>query len=458
MNSPFASLPRTQVFIDAGASTGPLEMWRHTLGHGGINTLPLPARVVEGARKLQPRLIRIFLQECFAFYPAQGRFDWSLLDPYMDSFARTGAQLVVAITFKPPVLYPKVDETIWQPNDVRAWQQVVFELVKRYSVDRQLVTYWEIGNETDIGEMGGCPYLLQDPDDYLTYYRLTTQAILDAFPAAKIGGPAAAGVGNEPLPGLIERCRQTGTQLDFVSWHLYSDDSRRHVAGIEKVKAALQGFPGKRPEMLVTEWNNSFPPVSLEELAFEPRRAANLAVSLLAMREAGLDWSFHYHLWDQVFYPEPFQPFFSPQGLHGMEVHWNEIPHRFGLFGVGEEVRPQYFVYWMLSRLGEEEIAAQTDESDLRVVAGRRDGEVGVFLVNFNPQTARDLVITAQFANLTPGNKILTTYRIDDRCRWSNEQIEMIPVERRAVTTGSEFRCQVYAPADSVLLLTLQND
>jgi hypothetical protein len=450
------TLPRIPVHLDAGASVGPLETWRHTLGHGGINTTPLPAKVVEGARKLHPRLIRIFLQECFAFYPAHGRFDWSRLDPYMESFARTGAQLVAAITFKPPVLFPQVDQTIWQPNDAGEWQNVVAELVRRYSVERPIVTYWEIGNETDIGEHGGCPYLIQNPDDYLAYYRMTIQAILDVFPTAKVGGPAAAGVSNEPLPGLIERCRQTGTQLDFVSWHLYSDNYHGHVTGVEKVKTALQDFPGKRPEMLVTEWNNSFPPVSLEEITYEPRRAANLATSLLAMRDAGLDWSFHYHLWDQVFYPEDFRAFFSPRGLAGMAEHWNDIPHRMGLFGVGEEVRPQYFVYWMLNCLGEEQIAAHTEEPDLRVLAGHRDGGVAAMLVNFNLQSARDLVATVHFANLTPGSKTLTTYRIDAQRRWSDETQEMLPVERREVYTAEAFRCQVYCPADSVLLLTLK--
>ena len=46
------------VRIDAASSTQPLELWRHTLGHGGINSLPLPDPVVEGTAKLRPRLTR----------------------------------------------------------------------------------------------------------------------------------------------------------------------------------------------------------------------------------------------------------------------------------------------------------------------------------------------------------------------------------------------------------------
>src|SRR5437763_3837506 len=113
-----SSLPQSAVTIDAGQTQGPLELWRHTFGHGGINPHPFPERVIEGVRRLQPRLIRLFLQEFFHIYPEHGRFDWSRLDPYMDAAALTGAKVVAAITFKPPVLFPAVDHARWQPADV----------------------------------------------------------------------------------------------------------------------------------------------------------------------------------------------------------------------------------------------------------------------------------------------------------------------------------------------------
>src|SRR5438128_935574 len=118
------SLPQANIAIDAGARLGPLEWWRHSLGHGGINPLPLPERVVQGVSQLKPRLLRIFLQEFFAIYPARGRFDWTRLDPYMEALARTGAKVVAAITIKPPVLFPQVDHAIWEPGSVEEWQRV----------------------------------------------------------------------------------------------------------------------------------------------------------------------------------------------------------------------------------------------------------------------------------------------------------------------------------------------
>ena len=470
---------QTDVFVETQERLGALEWWRHALSHGGINTLPLPERVVEGLAKLKPRLIRIFLQEHFNIYPERGRFDWSLLDPFMAALVGTGAKVVAAITIKPKVLYPKVDHSIWRPTDWSEWQHVVREMVKRYSVDKQIVSHWEVGNETDIGENGGSPYLIPDPRKYLEYYTNTIKAVLDAWPAAKVGGPAACWVDNEPLPGLVKLCRETKTQLDFISWHLYSDDASRHALGVEKGKELLRDWPGTRPEMFVTEWSKSFDKLSYEDLAFDPRRAAIIAACALAMTEAGVDWSFYYHVWDQTFYSEPFKPFFSEAGIHMMETHWNKVPHRFGFFGVGEEVRPHYFVYQMLSRLGDQRISAKVEGDGLRVLAAQGEKHVGVMAVNLvdarrpedraptegasalkyrgNGDNSGGRVVTTHFSRLKHGRKMLTVYRIDEGQRWDAGTLELAPVERREVWTSDEFHCQVYLPEDSVAMVKLED-
>src|SRR5205823_1773568 len=114
------------------------------------------------------------------------------------------------------------------------------------------------------------------------YYRMTVQPILAAFPQAKVGGPAVAHADGEFLPTFVDLCARERTQLDFVSWHVYADDPARHARLVSKYRALLtEKFPGRRPEMLVTEWNKGFDRVSVEELAFEPRRAAATAAAIL---------------------------------------------------------------------------------------------------------------------------------------------------------------------------------
>ncbi len=453
----FSLLDRETVHVDVGVTHGPVELWRQTLSVGGINTSPLPARVVAGATALRPRLIRIFIQQFFDIYPQHGQYDWSRLDPYMDSLAATGAKVVAAICIKPSPLFDQIDQTVWRPNHTAEWQQVISALVRRYSVERELVTYWEIGNETDIGEDGGSPYLIPDPADYAEFYELTASAIRATAPHARVGGTAACWVTNEPLPGFVKHCRENHVPLDFISWHIYNDDWSRHAAGVHEGKRLLTGFPAPRPELLVTEWSASFEPVSVADQAHDPRRAAVVAASILAMDEAGLDWSFYYHLWDQVCDPQEFAPFFSPQGVEHMVRHWNEVPHRFGLFGERGDVRPQYFVYQLLGMLGDTRLGHDTPCADLHTYATAGPGSVATLLVNTNLDRAsgRDRVVTVRYSGLTPGPRLLTVYRIDDDRRWSTETLRQQPLEERVVVTGERFDHQVHLPAHSVALTTL---
>lgn len=472
MGSAYLSLPVRGVRVDVGDSQGPCEWWRHTVGHGGINTHPLPQVVVEGVTKLQPRLIRIFIQEAFKVYPEHGRFDWSLLDAYMESFAATGAKVVASINIKPAPLFPEIDQTIWMPNNVEEWQMVIGAMVQRYSVDRPIVTYWEIGNETDIGENGGTPYLIPDPDDYLAFYQMTIKPILEVFPEAMVGGPAACWIDNEPLVGFVERCLKENVRLDFISWHRYNNNPEQHVMGVEKAKKRLEGFGANRPEMLYTEWAPNFmnirdgldlhreghnQNISVQDMAYDPYRAAIVAASIIGMLDAGLDWSFYYHIWDQCFYPDAFRSFYSEYGLGLMYEHWNEMPHRLGLFGVDGEVRPSYFVYQMLTHLGTERIAAHSDDSAIRVMATRNEADASLLLVNFDIASANECVVQFEFTIPNPGEKLLTIYRIDENQSWSEDTLELKPIERRTIVTTENYRCQVLLPPDSVALVKLEH-
>jgi xylan 1,4-beta-xylosidase len=449
----FQDLPVASVTVDLDRDEGPLELWRQGAGLGGVNSRPLPGRVSEGLARLRPRLIRVFIQEFFNIYPEHHRFDWSRLDPYMDALQKTGAHVVAAITIKPGPLFPQIDASVWRPNDVKEWQEVIAALVKRYSVDRHLVTYWEIGNETDIGEDGGCPYLIRDPKDYAEFYAMTVGPIVATFPQAKVGGPAVANAASDYLPKFLDLCRDDHLRLDFISWHVYSDNPDGHAELVEKFAKALEPFGKNRPEMLVTEWNKGFDPVSVEEMAFDPRRAANAAACILAMNDAKIDWSFYYHAWDQVCDPDEFKPFFK--NPHIMYHHWNEVPHRFGLFGVNQEVRPQYFVFQMLSKMGDRRVAAECDAKDLRVLASRGKDSTSLLLVNFAIPHSQDRVATIYLRGLEPGRRRLTVLRIDREHSWSPDKLELIPTEKREVDVWETFSFQLYCPADSVALVEL---
>ncbi len=190
----------------------------------------------------------------------------------------------------------------------------------------------------------------------------------------------------------------------------------------------------------------------------QSRRAAHIAAILLAMIDSPLDWSFYFLAWDNCLFNQEFQRFFSPEGLKNvMYIHWNEAPHRFGLFGEGGQVRPQYFVYQILSRMGEERLACASEQPDLHILSARLQNRLSTLVVNFNLRESFDRIAKIHYRHLRPGLKRITAYRIDDDQRWDAEQLELTPIEQRTVDVLPEFSYQFYCPADSVLRVTLED-
>src|SRR5204862_75927 len=135
--------------------------------------------------------------------------------------------------------------------------------------------------------------------------------------------------------------------------------------------------------------------------------------------------------------------------------HWNEVPHRFGLFGVSGEVRPQYFVYQMTQQMGSMRIKAAADAKDIRVLAARDDQKLSILCVNYAMAESQDRLAKIVLAGLTPGAMKLIVYRIDNTKLWSSEKLELIPSETRDVDVRETFSFQIYSPADSVALILL---
>ncbi len=119
-------------------------------------------------------------------------------------------------------------------------------------------------------------------------------------------------------------------------------------------------------------------------------------------------------------------------------------------------LRPQYFVYQLLGRLGGRRVRARSAAEDLRVLAAKDGRRSAVLVVNYGLPASRDLVATVRFTGLAAGRKQLTVWRIDGTRAWSARELQLLPAERREVDVRSEFACQVSSPADSVSLVVLE--
>ena len=178
---------------------------------------------------------------------ASGRsiYSWVILDQIFDTFHAAGVKPLVEIGFMPKALsthaepyrhnfpHGKVGDiyTGWAypPNDYQKWSELVFRFVhhlrERYGDDEVKTWLWEVWNEPDIGYWKGTP------EEYFKLYDFSVEAVLRAFPGARIGGPDTTGPGNDKAAGFLqaflEHCAheknyangKVGSHLDFISFH-----------------------------------------------------------------------------------------------------------------------------------------------------------------------------------------------------------------------------------------------
>ncbi|MBU6400497.1 MAG: hypothetical protein KGS61_09280 [Verrucomicrobia bacterium] len=334
-------------------------------------------------RALHPRLIRLFIQEYFDLLPERGRYHFATLDQSVDLVLRTGARPLMCIACKPRALFPKVDQDLVEPDDYAAWEKLVFNLVQHYRQRGAGIRYWEVMNEPDIGEDGGCPYRFQ-PDSYARFYRHTAAAILRADPRARVGGPALANPGSPILPALLEACASGNVPLHFVSWHIYSSHPAQIRATIDRVHALLRKHPNLHPETILDEWN-----LALSNPPNDPRlQPCFIAEVAWQMKDAGLDFSCYYQIRDYHVAFDDFTGFMSPHGTAFMAAWWNRRPQFDGLFDFQDTVRPAYFAFKLLSRLTGGRLRLSSDDTAVHGFAAydARYQAYNLMLWNFSPK------------------------------------------------------------------------
>jgi xylan 1,4-beta-xylosidase len=67
-------------------------------------------------RLLRPRVIGLFLQDYYDLLPAPGKYQFSILDPSVDSILKAGAKLLLCIVFEPKVSFPRIDQDLAHPQ------------------------------------------------------------------------------------------------------------------------------------------------------------------------------------------------------------------------------------------------------------------------------------------------------------------------------------------------------
>lgn len=154
--------------------------------------------------------------------PQKGKFDWQLLDLYVDTCVRFGLRPFVGLSSTPrwASSHPEDDRWVickwgytgWAPNDLRDWENFIEQVVTRY---RDKVTDWEIWNEPNLP--GVSCFWHDTPENFVRLLKTAYRTIKRIQPDSNVLG---SGYSDHYLPFYEQIIRLgAGEAFDTLSVH-----------------------------------------------------------------------------------------------------------------------------------------------------------------------------------------------------------------------------------------------
>jgi xylan 1,4-beta-xylosidase len=241
-----ASAPAETVEIDAQSPARPFpHTWERMFGSGrAILTLRESYRrdlraVKEATGFEYVRFHAIFHDEVGVYdedAAGQPIYNFSYVDQIYDGLLENGVRPFVELSFTPaklavrPLFHPFwYRPIVAPPKDWSRWGDLIANfarhVVDRYGIDEVSHWYFEVWNEPNIDFWAGEP-------KEATYYQLydaAAHALKKVNAALRVGGPATAQAAwIEPF---IQHAVEQQVPLDFVSTHVYANDTAENVFG-----------------------------------------------------------------------------------------------------------------------------------------------------------------------------------------------------------------------------------
>ena len=193
------------------------------------------------------------------------------------------------------------------PHERANWVRAAVQVVRHYRQGQwngfaTPFRYVEIWNEPDNLQFWPRPHTALE---YFQLYAETARALKQAFPDLLVGGPGLtqtgflAPEGKKWLHDFLVYVKQNEAPLDFLSWHLYSNDPHQWVQAARFYRSELDALGFQAVTMHVTEWNTSIRQLgdkSAESLALRTggKGAAILTAAWIAMQDNGVAVSTFY--------------------------------------------------------------------------------------------------------------------------------------------------------------------
>src|SRR4029077_10273417 len=229
--------------------------------------------------------------------------------------------------------------------------------------------YFEVWNEPNINFWAGEP----QEETYYDLYDLTARALKAVSPLLRVGGPANAQAAW--VDRFIRHCDENNVPVDFVSTHIYPNDTALNVFGKEESipqsemvslavrKVYHQVRASARPQLPIiwSEYNAGFDGVQLDS----PYVGAWLANNI-RLCAGGLVTEMSYWTFTDAFFEEGgvFKSVFS---------------NGFGLIATGRIPKASFNAFKILHHLGDQQLALESTSALLTRRYGERDLALAVW-------------------------------------------------------------------------------
>ena len=310
-----------------------------------------------------------------------GRFNFSYIDQIYDGLLELGVRPFVELSFMPRALAASdKPHAFWYkplpnpPRDYARWADLVSaftrHLIQRYGSTEVEAWYFEVWNEPNIDFWTGEP----KQATYFELYDSAARAIKSVDAKLRVGGPATAQAAW--IPAFIEHCVRERVPVDFVSTHVYGNDSSEDVFGthekiprrdmvaraVRKVNDEVRRSARSELEIIWSEYNATYlnDPNITDSAFMGPWLANHIRES------AGLAGMMSYWCFSDVF---------EEQGVVKKPFYGG-----YGLIAAGNIPKAAYNAFALLHELGDRRIQLNSENA---LATRRADGSLAVAIWNY---------------------------------------------------------------------------
>ena len=388
--------PTETITIDAQAPAQPFpHFWERVFGSGRA-ILSLRESYRRDLRSVKQatgfdyiRFHAIFHDEAGLYSEdRQGQpvYNFSYVDQIYDGLLENGVRPFIELSFMPQQLAAKPSlQAFWYhpnnapPKEWTRWGEMIEaftrHLVARYGIEEVATWYFEVWNEPNLDFWAG------DPKE-ATFYQLydaAAKAIKRVSPRLRVGGPSTAQAAWADR--FIKHCADGNVPVDFVSTHVYGNDTAHDVLGtnetigreqmvvraVKKVHDQVKASAKPDLPIIFSEYNAAYDnEVPVTDSAYMGPWLGYTISHCAGLVDIMSYWSF--------------SDVFEEQGVVKKPFYGG-----FGLMAAGNIPKAAFNDFKMLHELGDERLPVNSESA---LATRRRDGSLEIAVWNYAPPEA----------------------------------------------------------------------